>query len=1120
MPTTYISVPFTAANGTAWATPTVGLLLASGSPDNGTVQGNVGQPGAGTGARVYTARGLPGVSAYSASVTCTWATPATTSVCPRLALRVAQGDASGGYFVDVDSNSGAPRLRVQRRVAGVDTDVLAWQALATITSANLAAGVVVYAAIENKPSAVRIIVRVGGVDQADVDDTNAARINDGGTVGLGVPVLAVGTEVLYDALLVQDLAQEQTTWYSPGGAVVPGLREVDVTGDMVVTLQGRYADRTWLSAQSIDVCMARASWDLQPSVRIRDRNPFHKPLLAHGTHVTVRVNGTVVASGRMRGVEQQAYPPEGSEYEVACPKELAQDVLVLDPRSGTNVVTWNVDEENSQYDPERQGKSIADVITWLVTYCGDELRSVGAAPASGDILAAGALAGFTATIPNLTLSGDVARCIESLLRYAPKRGWLIDPATLKWSFPDRSAAAKRNINIGSQHVLGSLGTSPKANYTRILVTGQAAPATTTLRLSAGDIAEGWDTGLNASYTRSKSWRGQDNFTITGSGVDVPTGLVYVDVDGTLSDVTANEWRDSGLVINAPSPAAGEYRVRSNTGGLTPRFLLNRTTWVGAAPLVGDTGYAGGGTRGAKGNGYNEAFRAYDLTGSLAGSPAANCYEARIINLDPTGTGTQVSKTRAQVQRVQDQSTYPPTYKTRVVLDTPAVKPAGDTPATEDACEGGGTTQAADVEIDFPVATLDTDTDEGVATAPTLLVPGSGYRGTAYSRNSTLWNGGGEPGLGDMGCRRTLVINDPQYDGSAARIADYTTLANDMLAVLGTLARTGSFRIAGLLNVWANIAQRVTLSDSGGRATGYETADDLWVIGVEWDFETVATTVYVGTLVGAGGYDIQAVRDEFASRIRVDSQRRDLGEVMRLQDCLRNNLAGGYVGAPDPTPLPDCQVTTVDSRGNPTTGKDARLEAADCTPTGAAVPGCSDFPCGTSAPGVFIANAAAVAKKIHHERTAAIAAVPAGDKGMLEAVCCAMEHISALWVSLLSGFSAVDHELHKTFQNLGTIRGQTVAMKDVINANFTLLAQAVTCLDDKIEAVCAGLRMNDNALAMAISQRMMGASPMPALPYDCDPMPSCDVMPQGCVWNFTETVCDPVDCAWQPPAVPC
>ena len=1130
MGATYISVPFTAANGTAWDSATVGLLLAEGTADVGTVQANAGQPGADPAARVYTTRGIASVPAYQASALLTWAAPGVDSLTARLGLRVTQADAANGYFVDLDSNAGAPRLRIRRRVANVETDVLAWQALTGVVSADLAAGVTLLVVIENRASAVRIIVRVNAVDQADVDDSNAARINAGGCCALGVPALTLGTEVLYDTLVVQDLAGEQTSWTAPGGATVPGLRQVDATGDVVLTIQGRYADLSWMRTQRLDLVTARASWDLQPSVRLRDRNPFHQPLLAHGAHVTVSIGGTVVASGRLRGVEQQAYPPEGTEYEVACPKELAQDVLVLDPRSGSNVVTWNVDEKASQYDPLRQDKTIADVLTWIATYMGDELRAVGAAPASGDIIQAGALSGLTAEIPNLSLSGDVTRCVESLLRYAPKRGWRIDPDTLVWSFPDRSAGTQRDIDIGSSHVLGSLGVSPKANYTRVLVTGQPKPPTTTLRLSAGDIQAGWDTALNATYNRLKAFTGKKPFTITafgGGGVGIP---VWIEVDRTTCPLALSEWRDAGLVIST-GPAAGEYRVRGNTastGATDARIVLNSEAWVGAAPVVGNTGYLGAGFADAKGSAYAEAFRAFNIPNALKGTAAAACYEARIITTDPsdpTGNAQYVTRTRAVLERYASQDTYPPTYKTRVVLDTPAVKPAGatpssPTPATEDACADGGTHIATDVEIDIPLADLDSVDDKGVVAVPTLLVPAAGYRGSAYAVNPALWDGGGEPGLGDMGCRRTLVINDPQFDGSAAMVTAYTTLADDMLAVLGTLARQGTFRIAGLVAAWADITQRVTLSDSGGRTTGYEASDDLWVIGVEWDVLAYTTTVYVGTLVGAGGYDIQAVRDEFASRIKVDSQRRDLDEAMRLQECLRNKLSGGYVGAPDPSPLPDCQIATTDSLGRPTSGSGARLVDESCTPVAVAPPGCIDFPCGTVAdPAPFIANAASVAKVIHDERTAAMDDIPAGERTILDAVCCAFQHISALWASLGSGLSAVDHELHKTFQNLGTIRTQTAALTACVNSNFTAVQVAITCLDNKMDAICAGLRSNDAALSACLATKAPGASAPCPLPYSCPPT-SCDYTPTACTWVFTETVCDPVDCAWTPPTVNC
>lgn len=1088
-----VTLGFDVADGSTWAD--AGLTLIEGSSAAvAKVHGGKGHAGAIAAERRYRFDGFPGFVNYGAKVTADFAGATFSGRVTGLGVNVS-ADAQEGYWLDLDSDINKPRVRLRRRNGGTWTTLLAWTRLTNanggtylVPGSSLDAGVEVYLSRRNEQGGVRLIVRVGGFTFGEVLDQDANRIEGGGSVGLLIGATSDFDDVTLDDLTVEDFAAETA-------AATP------VTSGWCLILNGEYHDAQQMREElNVEIERVRLSWDKQPTIVLRDLNEFTSPALVVGMEVAVDYDGTRLATGVLRNSEAMGEGAEGTRYEVVSLKDLAAEVPIIDPLTKELAVTFNVPREHAQYRSDRSGKTLAQVLEWIASNRanGDGgLREVGAAPPYGDVIEAGALTGLEIKLPAVTITGDVTTAVESLMRYAPNRGWEIDRTTKAWRFPIRSTAPKRNVDLATSHAKVRLGIDTANCYTAVRFVGQARPPLKTLSLLATDpslsLGRKYDTTLVDSWTAAKSNKQRATFVVTGNGTD-GSGYLYLDVSGM--NAVANEWKGGTLTVGDTV-----MTVRSNgatSGGIT-RLTLVESVWTGTgvAPSNGSAGMIDG-------NKHSEVFKSYTLPDGVDTSEVA-CLQARIINAAPDGNGFTVTRVNASLEKyLKDDGSE----ATAVVLASPAVKPVSPegigTP--QNPCTEGGSEEALNVEVDLPTLDL---SGSGVKEVPVLRVPAEGFRGTAYALDSAKWNGGGRPGYGDAGCVRELAIPDAEYNGGAED-AEYQTFAADILSVLGTLGRRGTIALANVIDTaWADLAQRVTVSDSGGRITGLEDSEDLWLLGVEYSPKTKTTTLYIGTLASSGGYDLGAMRKVFVENTRADELRRTQEQMLRMFECLKNALGGGGgVAAPNPNPVPECQVADSET-GRPSgeAGADGNI---DCPAGPGYTPACDDFPCNTVANGGQFKTNSDVYNDLTFDSI----------EGLADALCCALDGLAQLWATLGGVASSHDKELHKTFQDLQSIRLASEGFRDCVNLKFVALCTAITAVDSRLTCLITWINaVMIPTYSACFAARVVGpgAACSPAAP-NCPAAPC--VPTAACDWSFTETVCDPTDCTVTVPTASC
>jgi hypothetical protein len=1055
----------------------------------------------------------PGRANYAANVSLVWKNAAGAGRYAELAVRCSD-DGQNGYYATLDSNIGTPRIRLRRRVAGAFTDLIAWTNLSVVTPANMNAGVALYLSAEESDGAVDLVLRVAS-EEFTFSDTDAARLGGPGGVILGLDANSLDDDVIYDNLILRDFADE----YAGPGTLGTGT---------FLVVNGRYLSESEFSALGIVLVKARRSYGTEASVVLRDLNRFTEPALVPGAEVAVIRNGVWLASGFLRAATGNLTPStEGSEYEVCSRKELAQDVPIVDPDTNEGTVSFNLPTGHAQYRADRSGKTLGQIIEWIVANHeagSGGLRDVGAAPASGTVIPAG-VAALDAVKPSITISGNVHDAIEALLRYAPSYGWDVDPETQEWAFLDRSAGAATTIALATRHVTGRISTLPRANYTAVLIRGQYRPPISTIRLSAGDLSSAWDPALEALWNSSDRFKARATGVVNGTGVGGGGEMIVVPTAALVSET--NEWAPNVLVFTSGAENGNRYTIKSNGNGAGGQITLDAVAWQGAGPAPGDTFQIVEDE--ADGNGFSEVFRSFNITDPTVGVGNVACVTARIVNADPSDPARfTIEEAHARIEKMIDDSlgtvtgTPNATYH-KVTLDRPAVKPG------EAACDDGGMTVAHDVELDLPKFTVDPGAPDAV---PMLRVPSTGFRGTAYSYDPALWNGGGAPRYGDPGVRRVLVIDDPNYGGTSED-AEYTKIADAILDVYGTIAEQGEFVIANELDTdYARLDRIVTIDPSP--RTAVARASNLWEIAAEWDFVAKTTTVFCGTVASFGGFDVEAARSAAADTTRADELRRTQEQMLSLYECLKETLKGTTASGGQPGLASICsdQVVTPGPGGGPVT--DALADQESCSANGV-LPAVTCTPACTVIVGVGQAQTnAAFANSItvHGDQTKALRDKVAGLGGtnyeILAVVCWLCGQVAALWQSLAGASAALDAELAKVrADGTNLISSISAMLATITNAftavstNFTTVQTEIQCLDNKIGTLCSCLFVNDNVLATAIAQRALGMSSKPTITNCCESLYACqqtlNPIP-GLSFSWSPTTCDPASCVFTFPAI--
>lgn len=887
---------FTASNGSVWP----GMYRVAGAAFNAEVQNNAGWAGGTAAQRFYRCSAYPQTTDYKVSAKLTWKNAVGAGRSYGLAVRLRE-NGERAYWVEIMSYAPGPTLnkptvRWWRRTSssdfqlGSDVDISS-----TIGSGDLNSGVSFQLRVQNEPDGdeiyLQLLYKIGGGSWTLLSSytDNITYIWSGGTGGL-----VIGPNCTNDDIVVDDFVGEDFQDEAPTG-------DLSWEDGLGMVINGTYYSRDQLSAMGVVDVEARQGYTTAPSIVIRDNREFHDPAFRGGEDVIVTYNTKAYAWGIIRDRVHYGNPPEGNEYTLRSPKDLARGVPIVDPTTNAGTVFFNVDPENEYYQSDLANMSIGDILEWLFDNHlegQDGLRAKLAAPGDGTAYTIpAALYTFGTELGTLTVSGDFTQAVEQILFYARSYGWFVDPDTRQHYFHKRSDSPTEIIDCQQHHAKAVMKKVPSKNRTAVLIHGGKPEIEyETWSLSDGTLEAGWDQSVGAlgsdAWHQALTDKGIDNSTIGTLGIVFYQGAnrLYIDpVTGRENDfiMTAGEWRGTNLNIVDGPAAPTTLRILDNS---TSRIYFFADTWPNGTPSNGDSFWIVGTRDNAlsdddteHANAFAEMFKLYQSPTAGKTLATGECIQAKQTT-PLAGGGSTVQNLAGQV-----------TGTMKVYFSTPTVQPIGlinrfPQQQTIAVCIPGNATGIdstgpgiQDLEVQVPVLSQ---------SVPKLRVPATGFRGTAYSHDSANWNGGGDytPGRDD-GVQDVLVIHDPSYQYPSVQDTDYTAFADEVLDALGSLCVEAQITVEDVLDDrFDGLDKKITLYDTGKRTTGYETSTDLWVMEVRWNFARSTTTLLCGTQASYQGLDLEALRKVYVDNARIKNFREQLKAYQKMKDCLKESFA--------------------------------------------------------------------------------------------------------------------------------------------------------------------------------------------------------------------------------------
>lgn len=263
-----------------------------------------------------------------------------------------------------------------------------------------------------------------------------------------------------------------------------------------------------LAAKRLSLDALATSWDSPRELRFTEHAPHNAASYGVEDAVELSVDGAVRFRGRIKRVELAGVPgAEQVAYTCLGLRELAKDVWVRDPASGSPRVVFNAPEDDEDYDASLSGLTIGEIIAWLFDEHAALLRAAGAialAPADGYVRAE--LDALGVVPPKVVLdSVHFDDALQALLRFQPAHRLLADPATQTFRFREVAALPTKTLmyNSADRPLLALLRPSTEGRATAVEICGPMRPVNETLYLSTGGLMKLWNPGLEADWTWAK-----------------------------------------------------------------------------------------------------------------------------------------------------------------------------------------------------------------------------------------------------------------------------------------------------------------------------------------------------------------------------------------------------------------------------------------------------------------------------------------------------------------------------------------------------------------------------------------------------------------------------------------
>lgn len=656
---------------------------------------------------------------------------------------------------------------------------------------------------------------------------------------------------------------------------------------------------------------------------------FDGGVLRPNSRVVVFYDGAAVFRGRVtKGKQTGSASSETQRWTCRDAFWLARDV-VLEEEDGSGTRFYNVDDpESEDYDPDRQEKTIGEVLVDLFDRFTDGdygLRFYGAAPASGTAYVLAETALLDAVLPNLAVSNNFATAVEQLVAAMPKFQTWVDPETLVWHFRDVTALSDEVVNFGSEWAEVEIEPDPSRSYTAVLYRGakkgEAADEVLEFSSASGTLEPAWTQAQEDAWNpdkRSKAeWIGLTVLASGNYGLPLPAGVP----SGTLCyvDVAASENLDPDDLRGSIAPSLDAY-PRFVTGNTSTRIYLG-------APLFP--------TPPAPGTKFTVSRLDPEAAAYLAASGVGQVYLLPPAEICPGFGGGGAAYGAgirqggfcgvAQVTYTKDGRTYVENIAAKVHFASalasgagqcrPAVElakkplppvglvnylpPPGGSPPLSGCAEGNGA-PPPQVAVKFTVRKYD-------ETVPSIRVPATGFDGDAFD----AW-----------GIERTFVFDDAEFT-SQDQVAGLTPAAEALWEIysqrtflfsvsLGTPWRAQPDQVPVVLDGvsrWAGLFRAISLSSPFRSMPDFEAPNSFPTFEVVWRVGERKTIVRAGTASGWLALDSRAlVRD-----IREAAIGRKIGKALQTLEDFRNRLIEKDLAVQKPSSaLGDaCDVQVID-----------------------------------------------------------------------------------------------------------------------------------------------------------------------------------------------------------------
>lgn len=659
--------------------------------------------------------------------------------------------------------------------------------------------------------------------------------------------------------------------------------------------------------------------------------------------VRVYYDGVVLFHGTISEADVSASVEEAQEF--VCRDRLwASRTVNMEEEDGSGSHFFNVfDETSDDYDAERQGMSIGDLIRWLFDRYTDRaygLRYYGACPTSGPAYVDEELQKLDGVFPDVTVKGSFLAAVQALLKNMPNFQVFVDPATGVWHFYDVTTLTGEVIAFGSEHATFSMRPDPDASITAIRLRGTKKPNAdaVTLSLSDGSLIPAWTEDQENSHVPGKTKKKQVTITAVTAGTAFNVTILgklysridYIECAADTHDVQPGYWRGGAvsvqgflrLVVDNTSvrfylsppnwmtpPAPGEKFgisllhpqavIELSGAGVGRGYFLSRPELICAAPGMYAQSFKNRGWCGKAfvasslndGNIYNQQYK-YNLRGLTP------TQQAQLGVCGPVVQLADAPLTPIGLVNFFDE-THPPGL-------SPPLGPCTTNPKAA---------KQPRVDVQISVSKYETS-------VLSLRVPAVGWRGRGFSNDPSTWDGGGQPYGADWRQENEKILDVPDFVDESQR-EGYTAICEAILAIFSDKVYTVSVRHSPNESThrirpsrYNGLQKRIFFTDPL-RTTGFEADENLPIFEVEWEPRTGATSLKCGTATGWLGLDAQSVFKTFTETSVLLKAAKMLKEVEDFRNILTGkseDAVGGSKGGMNNA----CQTTIINSNNRKVT----------------------------------------------------------------------------------------------------------------------------------------------------------------------------------------------------------